>query len=517
MTTLLRLRLAASSAMLTLLLGAGAYAADGKQVLEDACSACHVQEGGKFARIDSVRKTPEAWDMTVQRMMRNHHLELTTEDRIAVVRYLAETRGLSVGETEDYRYILEREPVAHDTGPNQLMTETCGRCHSYARVALQRRSPDDWTKLVNFHLGQFPTIEYQALARDRDWWGIAQTEIATYLAETYPLGEAPEAAPADLSGAWVLAGRQPGRGDYSGTLALKASGDGYDVTMRLDFADGSETYDGSGILIGAGEWRATLKSGNDKEIRQVFALKADGSLEGRWFLSSQDVTGGRIAAVREDAEPRILSVSPAYLRKGEATELTVSGTNLPADPVLPEGVTGEVVSASPGKVVLKLRADTSGNLPIALGDVSASSPLVVFEQLDRITIVPELAMSRVGGGGGPIPKTPAQFEAVGWLNGPDGQAGTDDDIRVGYFPAIWTTDNFDEAAAAMEDVKYAGTIDENGLFTPSDAGPNLERPMMANNVGNLKVVATVDDAGRKLTAEAHLYATVQRFVDALIR
>jgi quinohemoprotein amine dehydrogenase len=41
--------------------------------------------------------------------------------------------------------------------------------------------------------------------------------------------------------------------------------------------------------------------------------------------------------------------------------------------------------------------------------------------------------------------------------------------------------------------------------------------MMANNVGNLKVVATVDDAGRKLTAEAHLYATVQRFVDALIR
>jgi quinohemoprotein amine dehydrogenase len=103
MTTLLRLRFAASSAMLILLLGAGAYAADGKQVLEDACSACHVQEGGKFARIDSVRKTPEAWDMTVQRMMRNHHLELTTEDRIAVVRYLAETRGLSVGETEDYR------------------------------------------------------------------------------------------------------------------------------------------------------------------------------------------------------------------------------------------------------------------------------------------------------------------------------------------------------------------------------------------------------------------------------
>jgi quinohemoprotein amine dehydrogenase len=41
--------------------------------------------------------------------------------------------------------------------------------------------------------------------------------------------------------------------------------------------------------------------------------------------------------------------------------------------------------------------------------------------------------------------------------------------------------------------------------------------MMTNNAGNLKVIATVDAGDVPLTAEAHLYATVQRFVDAPIR
>ena len=99
------------------------------------------------------------------------------------------------------------EPVAVDEGPNTQMTQTCGRCHSYARVALQRRTPEDWAHLVNFHLGQFPTLEYQALARDRDWWSIAQAEVIPFLAKTYPLGEAPAAFAGDASGDYVLAGR----------------------------------------------------------------------------------------------------------------------------------------------------------------------------------------------------------------------------------------------------------------------------------------------------------------------
>ncbi len=40
---------------------------------------------------------------------------------------------------------------------------------------------------MHFHVGQFQTIEYQAMARDRDWFEIALTEIAPWLAETQGL------------------------------------------------------------------------------------------------------------------------------------------------------------------------------------------------------------------------------------------------------------------------------------------------------------------------------------------
>lgn len=257
MKPLPRTALVPATALAALVTALPALAVTGEEVLENTCSACHVRhEDGGWERIDAARKTPEGWDMTVTRMMRNHGVALSPEERAAIVRYLSDTRGLTLAETEGRRYILEREPVAFDEGPDTQMTQTCGRCHSYARVALQRRSPEDWAHLVNFHLGQFPTLEYQALARDRDWWGIAQAEIIPFLAKTYPLGEAPAAYDGDASGEYVLAGRQPGVGDYTGRLVLTRAGADYDVTMVLDFADASRTFTGTGRVLGAGEWRA---------------------------------------------------------------------------------------------------------------------------------------------------------------------------------------------------------------------------------------------------------------------
>lgn len=496
---------------------APAGAETGADVLKRACSACHVtREDGTIERIDAVRKTPEGWDMTVVRMMRNHDVRLTPDERVAVVRHLADTRGLSVAETDGRRYILEKEPVATDEGPDQLMTETCGRCHSYARVTLQRRTPEDWKHLVHFHLGQFPSLEYQALARDRDWWTIAQEQIIPYLAEAYPLGTAPEAFAGDLSGRYVVAGHQPGRGAYSGHMELTRAGTTYDAVMVLDFADGSDTYTGTGLVYGAGEWRATLKNGEDT-IRQVMAVR-NGELSGRWFRATEDAIGGRIHARSETAGPRIIAMSPGAIRSGTETEVTLTGTGLAGVPVLPEGVTAEVVSQADDRVVLKVSADAAhGPVPLALGDLSAPSDLVVYDTIDRISIVPEVAMARVGGNGGPIPKVPAQFEAVAWADGPDGEPATEDDLRLGVVAADWAIENWDEAAAAVEDAKYAGSIDPTGRFTPAGAGPNPERVMGTNNTGNLRVVATYTGQDAPLTAEAHLYATVQRFVDTPIR
>ncbi|WP_421907374.1 quinohemoprotein amine dehydrogenase subunit alpha [Mameliella sp.] len=518
MTSRSRFSLSVSTVCVVLGTGAAtpAFAQTGEEILENVCSACHVtREDGTIERIDAVRKTPEAWDMTVVRMMRNHGVALSADERRSIVAYLSDTRGLSIAETEGWRYILEKEPVASDAGPDQLMTETCGRCHSYARVALQRRTAEDWDHLIHFHLGQFPSLEYQALARDRDWWGIANEQIIPYLAEAYPLGDTPEAFAGDLSGSYVVAGHEPGRGDYSGTLDLTAVEGGYDVSMSLDYADGSETYTGSGILYGAGEWRATLKSG-DVMIRQVMALK-DGALSGRWFVADQDPVGGRLTALPTEAAPQILSMSPASVPVGQATEVTLIGSGLDGDPVLPEGVTAEIVESGPNKVVLSVTAGAEGTLTIGLGDLTAPADLVAHDGVDRITIVPEVAMARIGGNGGPIPKVPAQFEAMGWADGPDGEPGTDDDLPLGVVKVSWAVDNWDAAAAAIEDAKYAGSIDQTGLFIPAGAGPNPERFMGTNNTGNLKVIATYDGGATPLTAEAHLYATVQRFVDTPIR
>ena len=217
-----------------------------------------------------------------------------------------------------------------------------------------------------------------------------------------------------------------------------------------------------------------------------------------------------------DAAPQLLAAFPKRLKLGEETLVTLAGTGLGGDLTLPEGVSGSIRDSRDGVTLLALTASGSpGPVTISLGGQSLD--LVAYDRPDRISIIPEVATARIGDGGGPIPRVPAQFEAMGWLNGPDSKPATPDDIALGVFPAEWRTDNFNEEAVRMQDAKYAGRIDQTGLFTPGEAGPNPERPMMTNNAGNLKVIATVETADKPLTAEAHLYATVQRFVDTPIR
>ena len=121
-------------------------------------------------------------------------------------------------------------------------------------------------------------------------------------------------------------------------------------------------------------------------------------------------------------------------------------------------------------------------------------------------------MARVGGNGGSTPKYNGYFQAEAWMNGADGKAGTDDDMRIGFVPASWHVEPFDAQAEADNDVEFTGSMDaKTGVFTTAAAGPNPKRRMSTNNAGNLKVVATVDDQGKKLTADGQMIVTVQRW------
>jgi quinohemoprotein amine dehydrogenase len=62
-----------------------------------------------------------------------------------------------------------------------------------------------------------------------------------------------------------------------------------------------------------------------------------------------------------------------------------------------------------------------------------------------------------------------------------------------------------------DDLKFVGTLDQTGLFTPNVDGPNPDRSGQRNNIGDVWVVAEFAPDGavaKPLRARAHLLVTV---------
>lgn len=518
--------------LLTLTLSSGIGAAvSGESLVNSKCASCHAADAnGELDRINAGRRTPEGWDMTVDRMSYAHGVKLTLEERGAIVKYLADNYGLAPDETAHSRYIIDRSPSVVEHPKNQLIADTCARCHSYGRIAVQRRTEDDWRKLVHFHVGQFPAIEIQAGGRDRNWFEIATGDVSKALADEYGFGSEAwrqwkSAKAKEPSGQWRVVGHMPGRGGYEGEASITRSGDDrYKVSMTLRYQDGkSELATGNAILYTGHEWRATVKQGG-KEIRQVFSLRDGGNtLSGRWFEAESDAIGGTLQAVRsnEGGSGRLLSVMPSAIRAGTKGALTINGVALSGNVEIGGHIkVGKVLERSAGRIVVEYEAPASvatGEVEVRVGAAQSSSILATYQQIDYVKVVPEHPMARVGGGGGSRPKVPAQLEAVAYANGPDAKAGTADDVRLGAMPAKWQMGNLNEVAEKMRDTDFAGELTQSGLFVPAAAGPNPKRKYGTNNAGELKVTATVQDGNRKLSATAPLIVTVQRFNDPSIR
>lgn len=493
-------------------------ASDGEKVLNARCASCHERTDGGMLRIDEQRKSPEGWDMTLVRMMQIHGVKLSGAERATLVKYLSDTRGLTPEESAPWRYMLERRHNVVENQPDEHLATMCARCHSYARVGLQRRSEDEWLKLAHYHMGQYPTIEYQALARDRNWWEIASTETPKKLAEHYPLDQAKwdtwsaKAAP-DLSGSWVVAGHQPGIGAYSGRMQVEArGGDQYGVELSLDYAAGRKlSGSGAAILYSGYEWRASVDLGGEG-VHMVLDTSS-GNMSGRWYFEERDSLGADMQAMRANGSG-VLAVIPDHLRAGSKGTVTVHGAGLSGTPNLGDGVKVlRTVSSDGNAIIVEVEAMVGASGAHDLGGAT----FTVYQQVDSVRVEPANALGRVGGNGGPLAPVPAQFDAVGYANGADGQPGTDDDMRVGVMPAKWSVSNFDEVAESLNDAKYAGTMQSGGLFMPAAAGLNPERPYSTNNAGVLTVNAAVDDAGREVQGSGRLVVTVQRWNDPPIR
>ena len=537
-------RLARVSALLALLGTGQAFAATDtpatsspQEIIAASCSGCHARDGeGRWFRISDQRKTPEGWQMTLVRMQITHKAQFIDPaggDGDAalrtLVKYFADTQGLAPQERAPYSFILEQELNTIEERDSEQFRSMCARCHTGARVLLQRRTEDEWRNLVHFHLGQFPTAEYQMMGRDRDWLGEALRDVVPDLAKKYPLQTDAwtqwQAAPKPaLAGRWRVLGYMPGRGDFSGVMVTGAQdGDRYTVVFNGQFADG-EALSGSGsaIVYTGYEWRGTLKIG-DESYRQVMAASADGAeLTGRMFQRDHDEWGLRMRAVRETPRSELLAVQPGFIAAGGESLLTLVGINLDGAADLGPGLKVlEEVSRSAGQILLRVAADDTaavGVRAIRVGKSDLPDAITVYKGMDRLQVEPAFAVGRVGGDGGSQPVVQAIFDAIAWSNGADGEAGTQDDLRIGRVAANWSVAPWNEQATADQDVRFAGQMDkDDGVFTPAGAGPNPERKYQTNNAGNLKVIASVDRDGQTIQGDGHLIVTVQRWNNPPIR
>lgn len=499
------------------------------QLVRDSCGACHqVDPQQRMSRVSYARKTPEGWQETIQRMMRIHELQLSPAGARQIVQYLADNQGLTASELDKVSYVLEERDDPEQV-PNEAVKNACATCHSYAKLAAQRRTKEEWLKLKDLMMALTPTLVYQHRHVD---WPVVADEALAYLAQQFPL-ETPEwqkekGRPAPGDGSWLIAGSQPGKGDYVGQASMKTANDGSrQFQTTLEFADGTrESLSGTGHWYGGYSWRGSGAWQDGRKVREVFHLLADGqTLKGRWFSLDHVELGGEEVRYRLDGKPRIVAVQPHALKRGtQNATVKIYGSNLPANPKpsdlsLGDGVKVEKISeAAAGHVTVQVSVATdakAGRRNLRTGSAAGNDLLAIYDTVDYIRVLPERAMAR--NGGERIPKKFTQFEARAFSKGADGTMGTADDLDLGLVKANWQVS---EAFTSMgdDDVKYVGAVDQNGLFTPAVEGPNPARARSTNNAGDVWVEASyTPDGAKPLNARAYLIVAIPAYYRNVIR
>lgn len=505
----------------------------GAQLIRANCTSCHTPTNEGLSRISYQRKTPEGWEMTINRMRIVHGLKINKAGIDVkgsglhdMVKYLADNQGLAPAETSGVRYLLEQNLNKIEIQFDDEFAAMCARCHSGARVALQRREEKEWNYLVDFHLGQFPSVEYSLLGRDRNWLGIARNKMVPLVAKNYPFtSDAWSAwstsAKASLSGAWILSGHMPGKGYFSATMqvsAKKNKKDYYALTIDGTYSNGDAIKgSGSAVVYTGYEWRGNIDFG-DISLRQTLAASSDGqTLIGRFYQKGQELVGMKITAIKDTDKTQLLSVSPSHIKQAQTATLTITGTGLTKIVTLPSSLKiNKVISQNANQQIINVTAQNNaaiGYIDINADNAILTKQLAIYQQVNALKVVPAYGISRVGGNGGSTPKSNTIFRAQGIDYGKDNIANTADDINLGYIEEVtWQVVPRDEIAKRDEDVKFAGKMNtQTGLFLPASAGPNPERFRSTNNAGNLNVIAKLKQNNKDITAVGRLLVTMQRW------
>jgi quinohemoprotein amine dehydrogenase len=407
--------------------------------------------------------------------------------------------------------------------------------------------------LVATHRGYYPTSDFQGFRRfgppppDSAGQPHPMDQAIAHLARAFPL-RTPEwtawsatMRPPPIAGTWLVAGEEPGRGPFFGRLTITkgAADDEFttSATYRYAGAGAPLTRQGRAVVYTGYQWRgrSTLGGrGADSVWREVLFIEPGWQeISGRWFFGSADELGADVKLTRLTGSPVVAGVLPRGLRKGAgAQDVTILGANLPPNVTaaqidLGPGVRVERVRrSSPDELVVQVRVDSAaaiGERDVFVAGAALARGAVIYDKISRIRVTPLAGMARVGGIR--FPKQYVQFDATAYHDGADGKPDTPDDLSLGRVDAQWSLEEYG-VTYDDDDLKYVGTIDARGLFTPNVDGPNPQRSGSRNNIGDVWVVATYQPPGsaaaganggpapaaRPIKARAHLLVTVPLYM-----
>jgi len=507
-------------------------------LVKSKCGGCHKPDANnRMSRISYRRASPENWERTVERMISINHAAVSAADARAIVKYLADHNGLAPEEARPAAFEYERRVIEYSYQADADTAALCQACHSFGRVMSERRTLEEWGLLLAMHRGYFPLVDNQpmqngqgfrrsrALAADSTDARQPMDKAIAHLSKTFPL-VTPEwtawstaVVPSSLAGRWAVTANVPGKGPAFGemTISADASADTFSTKTQLTIARTGESVSrsGKGLLYTGFQWRGRGSDAGkpDDPWREVMFVERNRTeMWGRWFTGAYDETGMDVKLMRLADAPVVLGTGQLSVKAGAAAAtLQVYGANLPAvtpaDVNVGQGVkVTDVVSATPSLVSLRVSVAAEarpGPRDVSVAGAVRPAAFVVYDKVDGIRVLPRAGLSRTGGV--VYPKQYQQFEAMAFANGPDGKSDTDDDWPLGLVDAKWGIEEY-TATFNDDDMKFVGSIDAKGLFTPAADGPNPERSGNRNNIGDVWVIAdyTPDGTPEPIRARAHL-------------
>ncbi len=340
-----------------------------------------------------------------------------------------------------------------------------------------------------------------------------------------------------LAGTWLVSASQTGKGRIYGQMTVTEglTPEDFVTTTVLHYPDGQVVKrTGKSVLYTGYSWRGHSISspvgskadpGFPADTREALLLSADGNImQGRWFWGGYQEFGMDVQLNRLGHDSVILGTDKSSLRSPSTEVLHIYGGNLSpaikaADVVLGQGVqVTKILHAAPNEV--DVQVSVAAGLPasmhtLSINGESAPGSIAVYDKVSYIKVAPDSSFARLGGT--ITAKQFAQFETIGYANGPDGLPDTADDVELGPVTAAWSLEEF-YSTPNDDDVNFVGSINDSGLFTPSLEGPNPQRQKQANNYptenwGDVWVDALYKGpGGEPLKARSYLVVTIPTYI-----